>query len=65
MDAALATTRKPDCVVIDTNIWRLELLLKAPVGVSLVYTLGRQKGCIGLPEVVEKGEPGSGFQFTL
>lgn len=46
--------RKPDCVVIDTNIWRSDLLLKTPVGVSLVYTLARQSGIIGLLEVVEK-----------
>lgn len=44
---------KADCVVIDSNIWRSELALKTPIGVSLVYTLGRQSGCIGLPEVVE------------
>src|SRR5947209_2479431 len=46
--------RKPVCVVIDTNIWRSELMLKTPVGVSLVYALGRQGGFIGLPEVVER-----------
>jgi len=45
--------RKPDCVVLDTNIWRSDLLLKTPMGVSLIYTLGRQGGFIGLPEVVE------------
>lgn len=44
---------KADCVVIDSNIWRSELSLKTPIGVSLVYTLGRQRGFIGLPEVVE------------
>lgn len=47
-------SQKPDCVVIDTSIWRSSLLLKTPVGVSLVYTLGRQCGFIGLPEVVER-----------
>jgi hypothetical protein len=49
-----ATTRHSDCVVIDTNTWRSQLLLKTPVGTSLVYTLGRQQGFIGLPEVVER-----------
>ena len=53
MDTELNTNEKPDCVVIDSNIWRSELLLKTPVGVSLVYTLGRQHGFIGLPEVVQ------------
>jgi len=48
------SARKPDCVVIDTNVWRSSLLLKAPIGVSLVYTLHKQGGFIGLPEVVER-----------
>jgi hypothetical protein len=47
------TKRKPDCVVIDTNIWRSDLLLKTPMGQSLVYALQRQGGRIGLPEVIE------------
>jgi hypothetical protein len=48
------TLRHPDCVVIDTNVWRSELLLKTPVGMSFVYTLGRQHALLGLPEVVER-----------
>lgn len=48
------SSQKPDCVVIDTNIWRSDLLLKTPIGVSLLYTLGRQGGFIGLPEVIER-----------
>ncbi|NLX07810.1 MAG: DUF4935 domain-containing protein [Phycisphaerae bacterium] len=40
-------------MVIDTSIWRSHLLLKTPIGKSLVYALGRAKGFIGLPEVVE------------
>jgi predicted nucleic acid-binding protein len=44
---------QPDCVVIDTNIWRSDLLLKNPIGTTLVYTLGRQGGVICLPEVIE------------
>ena len=54
MDIEFNTDEKPDCVVIDTNIWRSQLLLKTPLGMSLVYTLGRQQGFIGLPEVVER-----------
>lgn len=49
--------RKPYCVVIDTNIWRAELLLQTPRGRSLVYMLGRQGGYLGLPEIVEKEIP--------
>lgn len=45
--------RKPDCIVIDTSIWRSQLLLKSPFGVALVYTLSRQGGFIGIPQVVE------------
>ena len=51
--ASDAASLKPDCVVIDTSIWRSQLLLKTPAGVSLLYTLGRQGGFVGLPEVVE------------
>ena len=46
--------RKADCLLIDTNIWRSNLLLKNPVGVALAYALGRQGGFIALPEVVEE-----------
>lgn len=45
--------RKPICVVVDTSVWRAEPLLKTPMGLTLVYTLSRLKGFIGLPEVVE------------
>jgi len=48
------TTTNPVCVVVDTNLWRSNLLLKNPVGVSLVYTLRRQGGFLVLPEVVER-----------
>ena len=44
---------RPYCVVLDANIWRSHLFLKTPVGVSLVYTLGREHAFLGLPEVVE------------
>lgn len=48
-----AAPAKPTCVVIDTNIWRSELLLNTAIGRSLLYTLDRSKSVIGLPEVVE------------
>jgi hypothetical protein len=54
---AIADAAKPECVVIDTSIWRSSLLLKNPVGESLIYTLGRQGGLIGLPEVIEMELP--------
>jgi PIN domain len=42
------------CVVVDTNVWRSELLLKSHLGAALVYLLGRSGALIGLPEVVER-----------
>jgi hypothetical protein len=44
---------KPICAVVDTSIWRAEPLLKTPLGVTLVYTLHRRGGVVGLPEIVE------------
>ena len=44
---------KPHCVIVDTNIWCSECLLKTTVGRNFVYVLQRQGGFIGLPEVVE------------
>jgi hypothetical protein len=41
------------CAVVDTSVWRAELLLKTPLGVTLVYTLSRRGGVIGLPEIIE------------
>ena len=41
------------CVVVDTSVWRAEPLLKTPLGVTLVYSVSRRGGVVGLPEVVE------------
>jgi hypothetical protein len=46
-------SRKQICVVVDTSVWRAEPLLKTPLGVTLVYSVSRRGGLIGLPEVVE------------
>ena len=40
--------------MVDSNIWRSDLLLKDAVGMSFVYKIGRLQGVIGLPEVVER-----------
>jgi hypothetical protein len=50
----MTAPQQSECVVIDTNIWRSELLLKTPVGMSFIYTLGRQQWRLALPEVVER-----------
>jgi hypothetical protein len=47
-------TPRPICAVVDTNIWRSEPLLKTPMGVTLVYTVCRRGGVVGLPEVIER-----------
>lgn len=52
--AEVCSSRKSDCVVVDTNLWRSELLLKTPLGAALLYILGRRGGYLGLPEVVER-----------
>jgi hypothetical protein len=43
----------PYCLVIDTNIWVAERLLRSSVGSALLYTLTGSKAFIGLPEVIE------------
>src|SRR5437867_4049193 len=48
------TKSKPDCVLIDANIWRSQCLLKSNEGEALVYILNRQRGVIGLPETIER-----------
>ncbi len=40
-------------IVIDTNIWRSNLLLKTPLGSALLYFLRRINGYIILPEIIE------------
>jgi len=42
------------CVVLDTNVWRSELLLNTPTGAALLFILKRFNAKIGLPEIVEK-----------
>jgi hypothetical protein len=44
---------KPVCVVLDTQIWLRNSLLKNPSGAALLFHLRQIGGCIGLPEVLE------------
>jgi len=44
---------KPPCVVVDTNVWRSDHLLKTAMGASLIFWASQADGYIGLPEVVE------------
>jgi hypothetical protein len=53
MDADFDRDRRQVCVVVDTCVWRSNPLLKTPLGLTLIYTVNRLKGVIGLPEVVE------------
>jgi hypothetical protein len=41
-------------VMLDTNVLTSSYLLQAPVGLALVDLLSRAKGCLLLPEVVER-----------
>lgn len=44
---------KKACVVFDTNIWVSSRMLKDPMGATLLYSLGKIKGKVGLPEIIE------------
>ena len=43
---------RPLCVVLDTNVWIQEHLLKTNVGKALVHAIARSGGKIALPEIV-------------
>jgi len=45
---------KPECVLIDTNIWVQNLLLRTALGSALLYALRRSGAKLALPEVVEQ-----------
>ncbi|MBL3591116.1 MAG: DUF4935 domain-containing protein [gamma proteobacterium endosymbiont of Lamellibrachia anaximandri] len=41
------------CVLLDTNTWRSNLLLRTSIGSALLYTLNVSKGKLALPEINE------------
>lgn len=41
------------CVVLDTNVWRTEILLNSKLGAALVFAARQSGWLLGLPEVVE------------
>lgn len=45
---------KPLCVLLDTNTWRKNLLLRTAMGSALLYTLKAGNHKLGLPEVIEE-----------
>jgi PIN domain len=45
---------KPLCVVLDTNIWVKNPLLRDPLGAALLFAIRQMNGYIGLPEIVEQ-----------
>jgi hypothetical protein len=45
---------KPICIVIDTNIWRSELMLRTARGAALLFSLRQSNGVLGMPEVIER-----------
>lgn len=54
MDDLAVAKQKPPCVVLDTNVWRKELLHDEDAALRLAYVLYRAGGRIGLPEVVRE-----------
>jgi len=44
---------QPLCVVVDTSVWRSEVGLRSVAAKTLLYTLSRRHGFLGLPEVVD------------
>ncbi|MFC5828975.1 PIN domain-containing protein [Nonomuraea insulae] len=42
------------CVLIDTNIWRSETLLRTPLGVALLYAVRQNDAKLGMPEVIKR-----------
>jgi hypothetical protein len=49
-----AAQTKPLCVVLDTNVWLNNPLLKDPLGAALLFSIRRMRGYIGMPEVIEE-----------
>ncbi len=45
---------KPECVLLDTNIWVQNLLLRTTLGSALLYAIKRSGAKLALPEVVEQ-----------
>ena len=45
---------KQICVVLDTNLWISHLMLRRGLGASLLHSLNRVNGYLGLPEIVER-----------
>jgi hypothetical protein len=44
----------PICIVIDTNIWRSEVLLRTARGAALLYYIKQSQSMLGMPEVIER-----------
>ena len=46
-------TQEKRFVLVDTSIWRSQLLLRSPLGAALLYYIRRTEALLALPEVVE------------
>jgi hypothetical protein len=53
----LAEAPQGSCVVLDTNVWREQPLLRTSHGAALIFALERRGIQLGLPEVVEREIP--------
>jgi len=45
---------KKICVVIDTNLWRSQLMLRTAEGVALLHYLRQSNSVLGMPEIIER-----------
>lgn len=45
---------KPECVLLDTNMWVQNPLLRTAIGSALMYAIKRSEAQLALPEVVEQ-----------
>jgi hypothetical protein len=45
------------CVVLDTNVWRAQPLLRTSHGAALIFALQQRGTLLGLPEIVERELP--------
>jgi hypothetical protein len=53
MEPIVGETLGP-CVLLDTNIWREESILRTPLGVAVLYSIRQRGGTLGLPEIIER-----------
>jgi hypothetical protein len=51
--AKMSINKLPNCVVLDTNVWISQNLLRSPATSALLFSMIRAGSLLGLPEVIE------------